>query len=409
MSKNAASMEWLVNSSDPPSSPAPLPAPSPGSGLYLQLLIEAASDYAIFAMDQERRVTMWNLGAERMFRFGEKEIVGQSADIIFTPEDRAAHAPETEASEALLKGRAADERWHMRKNGERFYASGVMSPLRNVDGTHIGFVKITRDLTRAKLAEQELRISRDQLNRRVHERTLELQQINEALRDEIASRQAAEQGRQQLLRRVVTAQEQERLRIAREMHDELGQHVAALMWRLNALDLAVARTPHQPLVAEAQRLVELIGREVHVLAVQLRPTALDDLGLPGAISAFVEIWSTRSGIPVETQFVNVQGSRLPADMELALYRIVQEALTNILKHAGASRVGLVATRTASGVVLSIEDDGRGFSTEQADSSASGLGLVGMRERAAGVGGQIEIESSPGHGTTVLVRVPLRPA
>lgn len=395
-----------MNMSDASSGPPPGEGPRPWSALYLQLLLEAAKDYAIFAMDRERHVTMWSAGAARIFGYRETEILGQTADVIFTPEDRAGGAPVAETQGALAHGRAEDERWHLRKNGDRFFASGVMTPLRDVDGGHLGFVKINRDLTERKLAEERLRASRDELAQRVEERTQELQTANASLRAEIARRAEAEATRTDLLRRIASAQEQERLRIAREMHDELGQHIAALMWRLNALELALTGSPHRPVVVEAQQLAEAIGREAHVLAVQLRPTALDDLGLPGAVATFVQVWSERSGVRVETQFVNLDTERLPRDVELTLYRIVQEALTNVLKHAQASRVDLVVVRNAREVALTVEDNGRGFAGDDLASGNDGLGLLGMRERVAAIGGHIAVESAPGAGTTLLVRVPL---
>lgn len=385
----------------------PLAEPNPRSALYLNLLIEAATDYAIFAMDRERRITMWSKGAERIFGFTESEITGHTADIIFTPEDRALGAPLQEVSDAAHKGRANDERWHLRKNGDRFFASGVMSPLRDEDGTLLGFVKINRDLTAQKLAEQRLEASHDELAHAVEERTRELRESNEALRAEMARRNAAEEARAHLLRRIASSQEQERLRIAREMHDQLGQHVAALMWRLNALEQPLKATPQGPIVAEAQQLVESIGREVHALAVQLRPTVLEDLGLPGAISAYVKIWSGRSKIPVAAKIVNLSESRLPPEIELTLYRIVQEALTNILKHAGATEVQLVVSRLGNEVAVTIEDNGCGFDSQKTEhESDDGLGLLGMRERVAAVDGTLVVESEPGAGTTLFVRVPL---
>lgn len=385
----------------------PTSEPNPRSALYLNLLIEAAKDYAIFAMDPERRVTMWSGGAERIFGFAESEMVGRVADIIFTPEDRAVGAPLQEVTGALRDGRASDERWHIRKNGERFYASGVMTPLRSDDGAHLGFVKINRDLTAQKLAEQQLQASRDQLVHAVEERTRELRESNTALREEIARRSRSEESRAQLVRRIANNQEEERRRLAREMHDQLGQHIAALMWRLNALDGALKNTPHGRIIVEAQGLVESIGHEVHALAVQLRPTVLDDLGLPGAIAAYVRVWSARAGVPVETQIVNLAETRLPHEIELTLYRIVQEALTNILKHAAARQVQLVIARIGNEVALTIEDNGRGFAVVEVEAgTGDGLGLLGMRERVAAVRGTLIVESEPGVGTTLFVRVPV---
>lgn len=374
---------------------------------HLGLLIESAKDYAIFSMDRERRVSTWNTGAERVFGYTEAEIVGQSADVIFTPEDRARGAPDEEAAVARKAGRAMDERWHVRKNGERFYASGVMSPLLGEDGSWNGFVKIARDLTERKLAEERLRTARSELEERVRQRTAELHASNAALRSEIEQRKVAEALRQQLLRRIGRAQEEERLRLSRELHDEIGQHLAALMLGLNSLQPDLASTPGAKVLSKLQGITETIGRAVHALAVQLRPAALDDLGLLRAITTYVELWSARTGVKVELHTANIDEPRLPPDIELALYRSVQEALTNVMKHAAATRVSVILNRPDGEVVAIIEDNGRGFDAEQPlSTNGKGLGLLGMRERAEQLNGHVTIESQPGSGTTVFVRLPL---
>lgn len=385
--------------------------PSPpvaGDSEHLRLLIESATDYALFSMDAQRRVNTWNTGAQRMFGYTADEILGKTGDIIFTQEDRARGAPEEEAGTARARGRAEDERWHVRKSGDRFYASGVMTAVRGADGELLGFFKIARDLTEQKLAEDRLRAAREELEERVRQRTAELHASNEALRAEITQRQEAEAARQDLLRRIATAQEDERLRISRELHDEIGQHLAALMLGLNALERDVSPNGGEAVLPKLQELTETIGREVHALAVQLRPAALDDLGLSRAISTYVDMWSARAGIRVELHVGNIDEPRLPADIELALYRIVQEALTNVLKHAGASQVSVILNRPDGEVVGIIEDNGKGFDIEAAaNGSAKGLGLVGMRERAAQFGGRVTVEAEPGQGTTVFVRLPIK--
>jgi PAS domain S-box-containing protein len=378
-----------------------------GAEQYLQLLIESVTDYAIFSTDLQRHVNTWNIGAERIFGFSASEIIGQPGDVIFTPEDRAAGAPLQEAATALRHGRAADERWHLKKNGERFWASGMMMPLTAKNGNSVGFVKITRDLTARKLGEERERQLQQQLETRVQERTAELHATNEALRREIRQRQEAESARQELARRINTAQEEERLRTARELHDEIGQHLAGLMLGLNSLEPHLAATPGASLLPKLQELTEQIGREVHTIAVQLRPAALDDLGLVRAIASYVDVWSSRTGIPVELRATNLEERRLPRELELALYRIVQEALTNIMKHAAASHVSLILNRLDGEVVAVVEDNGDGFDADAgATESSRGLGLLGMRERAALLRGRVTIESERGRGTTVFARFPV---
>jgi signal transduction histidine kinase len=257
------------------------------------------------------------------------------------------------------------------------------------------------------LANEHIRAARDELERRVRERTGELETANAALRAEIERRRAAEAAREQLLHRLTTAEENERLRLARELHDELGQHLAALMLRLNTLESSADAAGQLGVLREAQGLVETIGRDIHRIAVELRPTALDDVGLTGALGSYIELWSAQSGIPVRTQLLDADDARLSRELELALYRIVQESLTNILKHAAATSVSVVMSRTDGHVVVVVEDDGRGFNPEsETTASPGGLGIIGMRERAAQFRGEVVIESQPGKGTTVFVRIPV---
>ena len=374
----------------------------------LELLIESTTDYAIFSTDPQRRVNYWNIGAERVFGFREAEMIGQTADVIFTPEDRARGEPAKEAGTALRDGRAEDERWHMRKDGTQFYASGVVVPLRDEAGTLQGFMKIARDLTERKLAEDQLRAAREELEQRVRERTAELHAANEALRAEIGQREEAEKFRQDVVRRIATAQEDERLRLSRELHDQVGQHLAALMLGLNSLETYLfGSPPAAEILAKLQSLTETIGREIHALAVQLRPTVLDDLGLVRALTNYIEGWSERSAIKADFHPGGLEEARLGSEVEITLYRIVQEALTNVVKHAKASRVSVVLNRRDHEIVAVIEDDGRGFDPEaQKTSGRKGLGLLGMQERAGQLGGCVSIESNPGHGTTVFVRIPV---
>jgi signal transduction histidine kinase len=165
-------------------------------------------------------------------------------------------------------------------------------------------------------------------------------------------------------------------------------------------------SPEHHRLQRLQEITDLIGKEAHHLAVELRPTALDDLGLHAALVNHVEEWSERSGIKVDYHGSGLEKQRLPP-IETALYRIVQEGLTNVLKHAGAKHVSLVLQRSAHQVSAVLEDDGKGFDTDTTASSTGGrLGLLGMQERVAMVGGTLTLESTVGLGTTIIVRIPL---
>ncbi len=262
----------------------------------------------------------------------------------------------------------------------------------------------------AESLNARLRDARDRLEERVAERTAELATTNASLTAEIGMREAAEADRWDLLRRLGTAQEDERRRISRELHDQMGQLLTALGLGLKVLEDATPDpSPGRPQLAGLRELTGRIGREFHQLALDLRPTALDDMGLEPALASYAEAWTERSGIAVDFQSTVPDAERLPEASETALYRVVQEALTNVLRHAEARRVSLMLQWSSSQAVVVVEDDGVGFDGDAVTTPARGggrLGLLGMRERVALVGGTLTVESAPGRGTTVIASVPL---
>ena len=217
-----------------------------------------------------------------------------------------------------------------------------------------------------------------------------------------------ERRRRMSMRRLVTALEDERRRISRELHDQLGQQLTVLKLRLEAL---LAQTGYAGLrddIEHTRKLVEAIDRDVDFMAWELRPSALDDLGLPTALANFVQEWKSHAGLRAEFHASGLVNQRLSPEVETMLYRIAQEALNNVLKHAQATQVEVMLERRGPQVVLIVEDNGQGFDVSQTTGAGvrAGLGLIGMRERAAIAGGSFEIETAPGQGTTVFVRVPL---
>jgi PAS domain S-box-containing protein len=366
-----------------------------GNDERLRLVIDSAIDYAIFTMTPEGRIDYWNAGAQRMFGYESSEILGRHAAILFTPEDRAAGVPEEELTRAARTGRADDERWHQRRNGERFFVSGVTTRLG--DAATLGFAKIARDLTDQQQAETALRTMRDELEDRVRQRTAQLEA-------ELSQHAAARDDVTELLHRVVTAQEDERARIARDLHDHLGQQLTGLRM---ALEQHAGRCT-QPDAHDIQRAIALtreIDTELDFLAWELRPAVLDDLGIVAALPRFLNEWSAHYGIASHFAAAGDPGGMLSREAELTIYRVAQEALNNVVKHAHASRVDVLLERRDRTVVLVIEDDGVGFQPDAAATAARGIGLAGMRERAALVGGALQVESQPG-GTTIYLRCPV---
>jgi signal transduction histidine kinase len=205
------------------------------------------------------------------------------------------------------------------------------------------------------------------------------------------------------LERVLSAQEDERRRLARELHDETGQALTSILLGLRGLEEAKDPEALRANVAEVRDLVRSTLQDVRRLAVELRPKALDDFGLVAAVERLTESFAEQTGIAVE--FVpNVPDRRLPPEVETALYRIVQESLTNVVKHARAGHVSIVLTQKDGSVSVVVEDDGVGFEPSRARDG--GLGLVGMRERVGLIGGRVAVESRPGAGTTFVAEVPL---
>jgi signal transduction histidine kinase len=205
------------------------------------------------------------------------------------------------------------------------------------------------------------------------------------------------------LGRVVGGQELERRRLARELHDETGQALTSIILRLKAVEEAETLEQARAAGASARELVASTLRDVRQLAVELRPAVLDDFGLVPALERLTQGLAERTGMSVQLE-AWTGDDRLPGDVETALYRIVQEALTNIVKHANARNVSVVLTRRDGVVTALVEDDGAGFVPESI--GGEGLGLLGIRERLALLEGRLRIEAAPGSGTTLVAEVPL---
>lgn len=374
----------------------------------LQLLVESSLDYAIMTLDAQGNFVSWNPAAAHIFGYSPGEIIGQPFQTIFTVEDKAAGKDKMELSTAEQKGKSADERWHVRKDGTRLYLSGVLVLINDKSGK--GFAKIGRDLTAEHNAKTELAQAKQELEVRVRERTEQLASANSQLREEIREHALVEQQRLDLVRRIVGTQEEERRRISRELHDQLGQLLTALRLRLENLQESTDPRKTSQIAQELVESTKQLEAEIDFLAWELRPTMLDDFGLQPTLENYVRQWSEHTGIPATFHGQALGNRRLTWLLETNLYRIAQEALNNIAKHSGATKAEIVLELQEANVVLIIEDNGRGFASE--DKPVPGgrdLGLAGIRERTKLMNGTIEIESADGKGAALFVKIPAQNA
>jgi signal transduction histidine kinase len=277
-------------------------------------------------------------------------------------------------------------------------------PYRTTEDRIDGVVVTFLDITDVKAAKSELEIARRDLETRVGERTSDLRQAYKALSTEVAERRQSETARAKLLNQLVSTQEAERARLARDLHDQLGQQLTVL--RLKLEGLPETSGDHKQLRSDVDDLLSITSQldsDVDFLAWQLRPVVLDDLGLQEALRVYVRRWAEHIKIQAQFHSTALENERPAPDIENNLYRIAQEALNNVAKHSRATKVDVLLELRDAQVVLIVEDNGVGFVTDQ--SSEDGFGLSGIRERASLLDGEMEIESKPGEGTTLFVRIP----
>ena len=364
-----------------------------------------SSDDAIVSKTLDGVITSWNRGAEQLFGYTEAEAVGQHIFLI-VPGDR--RAEEEDVLARLGRGEKIDhfETVRQTKDGRRVPISLTVSPLRDSRGNIIGASKVARDITERKLAQVALKRAHELLEERVQDRTAELLKANDSLRVEMAERQKIEQERMQLLTRLVLAHEDERRRIARELHDQLGQQLTALRLTLETLKArAVEGTDLRVQLETLEQLARQLDEDVAFRVWELRPTGLEDLGLRAALTNYVQNWSKHFDVRVRLHTSRSADERFTPEVETTMYRLAQEALNNVAKHAREDCVDVVLERGSEHVSLIVEDNGVGFEPFKSGTGGEGFGLIGMRERAALVGADLQIESTPGRGTIVIVRAP----
>lgn len=360
-----------------------------------RLLVEGAHDYAMFLIDPENRITFWSSGAERLFGWSQREAVGQIASLIFTPEDRKRGAVEEEIAMAMKEGRALDKRWHLRKDGSRFWTDGVLMRLDEADGLR-GFAKIARDASDQRRVEDELRYAHDELEQRVVERTRELLASNNKLEQTMAQRQ-------QLERELLEISEREKRRIGEDLHDMVCQELSA-----TALFLKSSATKVRPESKHAAETLEesaqTVNRNVGLardLARGLQAVELTASGLKNAMRDLAAQACENSGM--KCHFKAARGVHVFDDtIALHLYRIAQEAITNAVKHSEAKNILITLDRNPAHICVSVQDDGKGFVLRKRQ---KGLGLHMMRYRANALGGELKISRRRTGGMDITCVIP----
>jgi PAS domain S-box-containing protein len=330
-----------------------------------RLLVQGVLDYGIFMLDPQGHIVSWNAGAERIKGYTADEILGKHFSVFYPPEDIAARKPERELETAIAEGRLEDEGWRLRQDGTRFWANVVITALFDDTGELRGFGKVTRDMT-------------------------ERRGVEEALSE-----------RQRLLTHLVEAQEAERRRIAWDVHDDSIQSMVAVGMRLQLL---ADRLPEEHRFA-----VHLLDEAVHAtigrlrsLVFRLRPPGIDRDGLVEALSGYLD--DVMPGWGLTHSVRHDLDAEPPPETATTIFRICQEAVTNVRKHARATAVVVELSTVDKGTLVRVTDDGIGL-TGPVASGAGHFGTVEMRERAETAGGWWTMSGEPGAGTTVEFWLP----
>jgi len=359
-----------------------------------RLLVDAVQDYAIFMLDVQGHVSSWNTGAQRIKGYAVSEIIGKHFSIFYPEEDLRAGKPERELEVAAREGRFEDEGWRLRKDGSRFWANVIISAIRDESGELIGFGKVTRDYTeRIKVSEV--------LRKEVAERTEAQRKLHDS-----------EKSLRQLSLRLLQTQDEERRRIGRDLHDSVGQYLVGLKMKVDSLKSSAQRSQPRDSseLAECSQLIEEAISEVRTISYLLYPPMLEELGLKSAVPWYLDGFTKRSGIKTTFE-VSPEFDRVPGDLELALFRVLQESLTNVHRHSGSSTAIVRLLTRNRAVLLQVIDEGKGTQSKNLEDRAQdwmgtfGVGLRGMNERLRQLGGSLELSSNQ-EGTTVTATLPL---
>lgn len=357
----------------------------------LGAIVESSSD-AILSVTPDGFVTSWNAGAERIFGYTANEMIGRSILTIIPAHLYRDRAWELATVRGMYDIQAYDA-VRLTKDGRCIDVSVTLSPLKDAVGQFVGVSKVIRDISERKRGETLLQQAHEALEIKVQERTAELSAANHSLRI--------------LSKRLMQVQEEERSRLARDLHDEVGQLLTALKIDLQDIQHGEVGEARFDSLTDSLELVDRLLTQVRSLALDLRPSLLDDLGLVPALRWYVNRQAERNGWILSLSLERIE--RIPTPIEVGCFRVVQEALTNIAKYAKAKTVDLTLCRQDQDITLIIRDDGVGFDVMLAKQRALGgesIGLLGLEERVRLAGGSFIISSVPGEGTRLELCFPL---
>ncbi|MEV0681431.1 PAS domain-containing sensor histidine kinase [Actinosynnema sp. NPDC050436] len=332
-----------------------------------QLLVEGVVDYAIFMLDPGGHIVSWNSGAERIKGYRAEEIIGRHFSAFYPPEDIVTDKPGRELEAAIADGRLEDEGWRLRKDGSRFWANVVITALFDDTGRLHGFGKVTRDMTERRRAEQQL------LERRG------------------------------LVGHLVEAQELERRRIAWDVHDDSIQAMVAVGMRLQLLERRLPEE-HARTVHDLDEAVRGSISRLRALVFRLRPPEIDGFGLVHALEAYLVDFTPSSELSCTVE--DGLDREPPKDTSITIFRVVQEALTNVHKHARATDVVITLSTVDHGTLVEVADNGIGVShSADVQAGLEHFGMIEMRERSETAGGWWTFAARPGGGTAVRFWLP----
>jgi PAS domain S-box-containing protein len=358
-----------------------------------RLLVDSVKDYAIFLLDKDGRVATWNQGAERIKGYKANDIVGEHFSRFYPKEARESRWPDRELEIAAKEGRFVDEGLRVRSDGSTFWAYVVITALRDETGELRGFSKVTRDLSERRALEERTRQLNKELRARVTEllesqrqvelRTLELQKLSGEL---------------------LHVQDEERRRMARTLHDELGQELVALKLELDTLRNSGENGRNRNLL-QATELASSALQKVRNMSYLLHPPLLDESGLLPALHWYFEGLQSRGQLRITFEYKPLVFPRLSRDIETAIFRIIQESLTNVYRHSESEDARIELVQESDTVTVRVRDFGKGIpETNFGLAITPGVGISGMRERVKQLNGEMRIARAE-PGTLVQAHIP----